>query len=73
MMTRFVLTLLVGVVVSLGTSAAFAETFECKKYSDGDEEYFPKSLLLGIDGWTSRDGNKVLTKVESSKTYRLIR
>ena len=34
MMTRFVLTLLVGLLVSLGASAAFAETFECKRYTD---------------------------------------
>ena len=35
MMTRVLLTLLIGLVVSLGTSAAFADTFECKRQTEG--------------------------------------
>ena len=81
MMTRFVLTLLVGLVVSLGTTAAFAETFACKRYTDDSfgfttysvfESYFPKSISLDIYDWKSRSGYKALTKEENNKKYRLL-
>ncbi|MDC1001769.1 caspase family protein [Alphaproteobacteria bacterium] len=81
MMTRFVLTLLVGLVVSLGTSAAFAETFECKRYTDDShgfttyrvfESWFPKRISLDIYGWKSRSGSKALTKEEKDRKYRLL-
>ena len=81
MMTRFVLTLLIGLVVSLGTSAAFAETFECRRYSDDTlgfttysafESWFPKSISLDIYGWKSRSGYKALTKEENRKKATIL-
>jgi hypothetical protein len=80
-MTRFVLTLLIGLVVSLGTSAAFAETFECKRYTDDAhgfttysdfESWFPKRISLDIYDWKSRSGYKALTKEEKDRKYRLL-
>tara|TARA_B110001452_G_scaffold10896_1_gene9092 strand:- start:98 stop:1825 length:1728 start_codon:yes stop_codon:yes gene_type:complete len=80
-MTRFVLTLLIGLVVSLGTSAAFAETFECKRYTDDShgfttysafESWFPKRISLDIYDWKSRSGYKALTKEEKDRKYRLL-
>ena len=75
-MTRGLLTLLVGLWVSLGTSAAFAETFVCKRYTDDTlgfttysafESWFPKRISLEIYGWKSRSGYKALTKEENRK------
>ena len=80
MMTRFVLTLLIGLVVSLGTSAAFAETFECKRYTDDAhgfttysafESWFPKRISLesmaGKAGAVTRLSQK--KKTEESTVY----
>ena len=81
MMTRVLLTFLVGIVVSLGTTAAVAETFVCKRYTDDTlgfttysafESWFPKSISLDIYGWKSRSGYKALTKEENRKKYRLL-
>ena len=87
MMTRVLLTLLIGLVVSLGalvsmgTSAAFAETFECKRHTQGNssfktqsdfELWFPKEISLDIYNWKSREGYKSLKKVENLKQYMLL-
>ena len=49
MMTRFVLTLLIGLVVSLGAlgslgpNAAFAETFDCNRHTQGNSSFKSQS------------------------------
>ncbi|MDC1408942.1 hypothetical protein N8524_11585, partial [Candidatus Puniceispirillum sp.] len=81
MMTRVLLTVLVGLLLSLGTSAAFADTFACKRYTDDSfgfttysvfESWFPKRISLEIYGWKSRSGYKALTKEEKDRKYRLL-
>ena len=81
MMTKSVLTLLIGIVVSSGTSAAFADTFVCKRYTDDPhgfttysvfESWFPKRISLEIYDWKSRSDSKALTKEENDRKYRLL-
>ena len=85
--TRVLLTFLVELVVSLGAlvslepSVAFADTFECERYTDDPygfttyslfESYFPKNLALEIYNWKSIAGRKALTKEENNEKYRLL-
>ena len=82
MMTRFVFTLLIGLVVSLGTTAAFAETFECKRYTDDAhgfttysafESWFPKRINLSPYGWDAAgSGSKAVLKQKNKRKYRLL-
>jgi len=66
---------------SKGTSAAFAETFECKRHTQAHTEFktqsdfelwFPKEISLDIYNWKSREGYKSLKKVEKQIEYLLL-
>ena len=75
MMTRVLLTFLVGLVVSLGalaslgSSAAFADTFNCERYTySGSETSHPKTINLEINGWKKvRSGSKALLKYDKGR------
>ena len=80
MMTRVLLTFLVGLVVSLGalaslgSSAAFADTFNCERYTySGSETSHPKTINLEINGWKKvRSGSKALLKYDKGRKYHLL-